>query len=49
MQEIEAQRLAAMGKKPLPLPTPAEFEHKHGKPTKRMNKEEMAKQQREKE
>jgi len=41
--------LAALGKKPLPLPTPAEFEHKHGKPTKRMTKEELAKQQREKE
>jgi hypothetical protein len=38
-----------MGKKPLALPEPPEFEHKHGKPTKRMTKEELAKQQREKE
>ena len=49
LQEQEAARLAALGKKPLALPTPAEFEHKHGKPTKRMTKEELAKQQREKE
>ena len=49
LQEEEAARLAALGKKPLPLPSPPEFEHKHGKPTKRMTKEEIAKQLREKE
>ena len=43
LQEEEAARLAALGKKPLPLPSPPEFEHKHGKPTKRMTKEEIAK------
>ncbi len=43
LAEEEAARLAALGKKPAALPAPPEFEHKHGKPTKRMTKEEMAK------
>jgi restriction endonuclease Mrr len=33
----------------LALPAPPDFEHKHGKPTKRMTKEEIAKQAREQE
>jgi hypothetical protein len=45
-QELQA-RAATLNKKGQPLalpapPAPVEFEHKHGKPTKRMTKEEMA-------
>ena len=49
LEALENARLIAAGKKPLALPAPPDFEHKHGKPTKRMNKQELAKQIKEQE
>jgi len=46
LQEKEFARMQAASKKPLALPAP-EFEHKHGKPTKRMNNQEREKVQKE--
>ena len=43
LQEREQAKQAAANKKPLALPAPPEFEHKHGKPTKRITDKEMAK------
>lgn len=52
MQEREAAKQAsfAASKKgqPLAIEAPQEFEHKHGKPTKRMDKTELVKAEKEK-
>jgi hypothetical protein len=45
LQEMEAAKKG----KTLALPAPPEFQHKHGKPTKRVTKEDIAKEMKEKE